>query len=384
MSAYVRSKPGRRLAASGLCIATPIDPSTRTATPAAAPASTMRVTSASSVVRSVWIRRLVRAVGHRAIVAERIQRCGDDRDGSPSRDVPCAAMGVDAARVVVIGGGITGCSVALHLAEAGWSDVLLVEKATLTAGSTCHAAGLVTAFNPSSTMMSFRRYSIDLYERLGVFDAVGSLRLASSEAQLRELERTASRARGIGLDVDVIGRDAARRLMPAISEESLYGAVHLPGDGHLDPHTTTHAVADAARAMGVRIRTGVRVTGFELSARPGGPPGAHGRGTHRYGTRGQRGRHLGAADRRDGRGFDPVDRRSITSTSRSRPYPGMSCRETCRVSGTLTTSSTARVRARWHGLRRVRNGSRVALGGRRALGARGAIACRPTTIGSLR
>ncbi len=175
-------------------------------------------------------------------------------------------MGVDSARVVVIGGGITGCSVAFHLAEAGWSDVLLVEKATLTAGSTCHAAGLVTAFNPSSTMMSFRRYSIDLYERLGVFDAVGSLRLASSEAQLRELERTASRARGIGLDVDVIGRDAARRLMPAISEESLYGAVHLPGDGHLDPHTTTHAVADAARAMGVRIRTGVRVTGFELSA----------------------------------------------------------------------------------------------------------------------
>ena len=176
-------------------------------------------------------------------------------------------MGVDAARVVVIGGGITGCSVAFHLAEAGWSDVLLVEKATLTAGSTCHAAGLVTAFNPSATMMSFRRYSIDLYERLGVFDAVGSLRLASSEAQLRELERTASRARGIGLEVDVVGQDTARGLMPAISVESLYGAVHLPGDGHLDPHTATHAVADAAKAMGVRIRTGVRVTGFELSAR---------------------------------------------------------------------------------------------------------------------
>ena len=188
-------------------------------------------------------------------------------DGLPPRDVPFAAMGVDAARVVVIGGGITGCSVALHLAEAGWSDVLLVEKATLTAGSTCHAAGLVTAFNPSATMMSFRRYSIDLYERLGVFDAVGSLRLASSEAQLRELERTASRARGIGLEVDVVGPDEARRLMAAISVESLYGAVHLPGDGHLDPHTATHAVADAARAMGVRIRTGVRVTGFELSAR---------------------------------------------------------------------------------------------------------------------
>ncbi len=174
-------------------------------------------------------------------------------------------MGTEAARVVVIGGGITGCSVALHLAEAGWTDVLLVEKATLTAGSTCHAAGLVTAFNPSATMMGFRRYSIELYERLGVFDRVGSLRLASSEPQLRELERTASRARGIGLDVGVIGPEEARRVMPAISADSLYGAVHLGGDGHLDPHTATYAVADAARVLGVRIRTGTRVTGFELS-----------------------------------------------------------------------------------------------------------------------
>jgi glycine/D-amino acid oxidase-like deaminating enzyme len=101
----------------------------------------------------------------------------------------------DQARVVVIGGGITGCSVAYHLALAGWSDVLLVEKAQLTAGSTCQAAGLVTAFNPSSTMMAFRRYSIDLYRELSVFETVGSLRLASSADQLRELERTASRAR---------------------------------------------------------------------------------------------------------------------------------------------------------------------------------------------
>ncbi|MEA2630885.1 MAG: hypothetical protein QOE66_1104, partial [Chloroflexota bacterium] len=140
-------------------------------------------------------------------------------------------MNGEQARVVVIGGGITGCSVAYHLALAGWTDVLLVEKAQLTAGSTCQAAGLVTAFNPSSTMMRFRRYSIELYERLGVFETVGSLRLASSRDQLLELERTASRARGIGLDVGVIGAEEARRLMPAISPESLYGAVHLAADG---------------------------------------------------------------------------------------------------------------------------------------------------------
>jgi glycine cleavage system aminomethyltransferase T/glycine/D-amino acid oxidase-like deaminating enzyme len=174
---------------------------------------------------------------------------------------------VDQARVVVIGGGITGCSVAYHLAVAGWTDVILVEKAQLTAGSTSQAAGLVTAFNPSSTMLAWRRYSIELYGRLDVFDAVGSVRLASSPEQLKELERTASRARGVGLDVGVISADEARRLMPAMSPDSLYGGVYLPGDGYLDPHTATFAVADAARKLGVRIRQNTRVTGFELGPR---------------------------------------------------------------------------------------------------------------------
>jgi glycine cleavage system aminomethyltransferase T/glycine/D-amino acid oxidase-like deaminating enzyme len=171
------------------------------------------------------------------------------------------------ARVVVIGGGITGVSVAYHLAEAGWTDVLLVEKAGLTAGSTSQAAGLVTAFNPSSTMLAWRRYSIDLYGRLGAFSPVGSVRLASSPEQLKELERTASRARGVGLDVGVTGPAEARRLMPAISPDQLFGAVYLPGDGYLDPHSATHAVADAARRLGVRIRQNTRVTGFELGPR---------------------------------------------------------------------------------------------------------------------
>ena len=173
----------------------------------------------------------------------------------------------DQARVVVIGGGITGVSVAYHLAEAGWTDVLLVEKAGLTAGATSQAAGLVTAFNPSSTMLAWRRYSIELYGRLGVFSAVGSVRLASSPEQLKELQRTASRARGVGLDVDVISAAEARRLLPAISAESLYGAVHLPGDGFLDPHGATFALAAAARELGVRIRQNARVTGFELGPR---------------------------------------------------------------------------------------------------------------------
>ena len=174
---------------------------------------------------------------------------------------------VDHAGAVVIGGGITGCSVAYHLAKAGVRDVHLIEKGELTSGSTCHAAGLVTQFNPSPTMMRFRRYSIELYRELGVFETVGSLRFASSKEQLMELQRTASRARGIGLDVELVSAAEAAKLMPAISTESLYGAVWVPSDGALDPHTATHALARAARALGAQVTTGVRVTGIELSSR---------------------------------------------------------------------------------------------------------------------
>src|SRR5690349_2019444 len=132
---------------------------------------------------------------------------------------------MEQARAVVIGGGITGTSVAYHLAKAGWRDVTLLEKGELTSGSTCHAAGLVTQFNPSPTMMRFRRYSIELYQELGVFETVGSLRFASSRDQLMELQRGVSRARGIGLDVELVSAGEAVRKMPAITRDSLYSAV---------------------------------------------------------------------------------------------------------------------------------------------------------------
>jgi 4-methylaminobutanoate oxidase (formaldehyde-forming) len=122
-------------------------------------------------------------------------------------------------------------------------------------------------FNPSPTMMRFRRYSIELYRELGVFDAVGSLRFASSPEQLLELRRGASRARGIGLDVELLGPAAALELMPAASPESLFGAVWVPGDGFLDPHTATHALAAAARELGVTVRTNAMVSAIELSGR---------------------------------------------------------------------------------------------------------------------
>jgi glycine cleavage system aminomethyltransferase T/glycine/D-amino acid oxidase-like deaminating enzyme len=173
---------------------------------------------------------------------------------------------MERARVVVIGGGITGTSVAYHLAKAGWTDTVLMEKGELTSGSTCHAAGLVTQFNPSPTMMRFRRYSVELYRELGVFEPVGSLRIASSPESLKELQRGVSRARAIGLDVEILGPEEAVAVMPAATAESLYGAVWISGDGAVDPHTATHALANAARELGASFHTGRRVTGIELGS----------------------------------------------------------------------------------------------------------------------
>src|SRR5436190_10554740 len=180
---------------------------------------------------------------------------------------PIIGSVAERAQAVVIGGGITGASVAYHLAKAGLKDTLLLDKGELTSGSTCHAAGLVTQFNPSPTMMRFRRYSIELYRELGVFETVGSLRFASSKEQLMELQRGVSRARGIGLDVELVSADEAARLMPVIGRDSLYGAVWVPGDGHLDPHTATHALAAAGRKLGARVLTFRRTTGITVSSR---------------------------------------------------------------------------------------------------------------------
>ena len=174
---------------------------------------------------------------------------------------------IEQARVVVIGGGITGISVALHLARSGWREIMLLDKGALTSGSTSQAAGLVTAFNPSGTMMSFRRYSIELYRELGVFNTVGSLRIASSRERWQELQREVSRVHGIGLDAELLDPEETRTRMPAASPADLHGSVWLAGDGHLDPHQTTHAVAVAAKELGVTIRTGERVTAIELGSR---------------------------------------------------------------------------------------------------------------------
>ncbi|MGH7345320.1 MAG: GcvT family protein [Candidatus Rokuibacteriota bacterium] len=185
-----------------------------------------------------------------------------------------AALMREQARVVIVGGGIAGCSVAYHLARKGWTDVVLVDKGALTSGSTWHAAGMVTHFHTSPTLMRMRQYSIGLYRSLQAepgstqhWHEVGSLRVASSRDQLRFLQRQVGMARAIGLDVDTISPAESLRIFPLMSPDTLHGAMYLPGDGWLDPSGATMELAARARRLGVEINTGVRVTGIARNAR---------------------------------------------------------------------------------------------------------------------
>jgi len=173
----------------------------------------------------------------------------------------------DQAQIVVVGGGIVGAQIAYHLAVMGQKDVVLLEKGEIASGESSHAAGLVTQFATSQTMLKFRMYSIELYSELKLFDHVGSLRVASTRDSLKDLERSVSRAKALGLECEVIGPDEAVKYMPHISKKDLYGAIYLPRDGQLDPYTVTTSMMRYARDLGVSVYTDTQVTGIDLTAK---------------------------------------------------------------------------------------------------------------------
>jgi glycine cleavage system T protein len=179
---------------------------------------------------------------------------------------------MDQARVVVVGGGVAGASIAYHLARLGWSDVVLLERSELTSGSTFHSAGLVGQLRSSVTLTRMMMYGVELYRRLldetGVdpgWHEVGSLRLASSGDRMQELQRLAGWGQTFGLPLEIVSTDRALELFGGLFDrEGIDGAAYLPTDGYLDPSGLTMALAAGARARGARVRTGARVTGIDV------------------------------------------------------------------------------------------------------------------------
>jgi 4-methylaminobutanoate oxidase (formaldehyde-forming) len=171
------------------------------------------------------------------------------------------------ARVVVIGGGIAGCSVAYHLIKLGWRDVVLLERRELSCGTTWHAAGLVGQLRATHNLTRLAKYGADLYERLEAetgqatgFRRPGSISLARTAERLHELKRLASMARCFDVEVEVVSPAEAGRRWPLIRTDDLAGAVWLPRDGRTNPIDTAIALAKGARQGGATILENTAVT----------------------------------------------------------------------------------------------------------------------------
>lgn len=170
------------------------------------------------------------------------------------------------AQVVIVGGGVVGCSVAFHLTLRGLRDVVLLERKQLTSGTTWHAAGLVGQLRATHNLTRLAQYTTELYGSLEKnsgqatgFRQTGSLALASNDARFEELKRGASMARCFGLEVNVLSSKQAEELWPLMASDDLVGAVHLPKDGQTNPIDTTQALAKAAKSRGARIFENTKV-----------------------------------------------------------------------------------------------------------------------------
>jgi 4-methylaminobutanoate oxidase (formaldehyde-forming) len=163
-------------------------------------------------------------------------------------------------KVVVIGGGVIGCSVAYHLTKFGWKDVVLLERDQLTSGTTWHAAGLVSQLGPSASVTKIRKYTLDLYKNLekevdhsAGLRLNGALSIAQTNSRWQELKRQATTAQLYGVDLKILNKDEITKKYPMMSTEDLKGGVLMPGDGSADPSGVTHMLAKGARKGGAKI-----------------------------------------------------------------------------------------------------------------------------------
>ena len=178
------------------------------------------------------------------------------------------------ARVVIIGGGVVGCSVAYHLTKAGWRDVVLLERKQLTSGTTWHAAGLIAQLRATANMTKLAKYSQELYgsleEETGVatgFRRVGSITAALTSERLEELYRSAAMARAFGVEIEEIGPEEIKRRYEPLNVEGVTGGVYLPKDGQGDPANIALALAKGARMRGAVVQERVKVTGITRAGR---------------------------------------------------------------------------------------------------------------------
>ncbi|MBZ9895304.1 FAD-dependent oxidoreductase [Mesorhizobium sp. BR1-1-6] len=177
------------------------------------------------------------------------------------------------ARAVIIGGGVSGCSVAYHLAKLGWTDIVLLERKQLTSGTTWHAAGLIGQLRGSQNMTRLAKYSADLYVKLEAetevgtgMRQVGSITVALTEERKHEIYRQASLARAFDVDVREISPREVKEMYPHLNVSDVVGAVHLPLDGQCDPANIAMALAKGARQRGATIVENVKVTKVHTKA----------------------------------------------------------------------------------------------------------------------